>query len=182
MARVFNHLTSISLAALVLALPACGGGSDAASSGVPTTTATEGPTATATGTPPTASAPSAPTPPPDAPTPTPTPTAPGESQPGGGGDEEAARVPVDVTVGSDGTVAPQEVDVPAFFALELRVRNRTGGSITVRWTASEPSGTFEVGAGKTGSRRVAGVKAGRYPLAVTGAGTATVVAGAAPGP
>jgi hypothetical protein len=185
MARVFTHSTSVPLATLVLGLSACGG-SDAPSSSAPTTTATEGPTATATAvatatpTPATATAPSAPSPPPDAPTPTATANA--ENQPGGAGDEAAARVPVAVTVGSDGTISPGTVYVPAFFALELRVRNRTAGTLRVSWTASEPSGAFDVGAGKVSSRQVAAPKRGTYFLAIDGAGTAAVVAGGQPGP
>jgi hypothetical protein len=179
MARLF---TLIPAAAVALTLAACG--NDATTSAPPTAAAPPDPTAsaTATATPPTAAAPSAPTPPPDAPSPTATPTAGGENQPGGAGDEAEARVPVAVTVGPDGAVSPARVSVPAFLALELQVRNRTGGSITVSWNASEPAGTFDVGAGKVGSRRVAGVKAGSYPLAVRGGGSATVVAGADPGP
>jgi hypothetical protein len=179
MARVFTHSTSALLATLVLALAACGGG-DAPSSAVPTRTATEGPTATETPTPPTATAPSASTPPPDAPTPAPTAT--GESQPGGGGDEAGARVPVEVTVGSDGTISPSTVYVPAFFALELRVRNRTAGTLRASWDASEPAGPFEVGAGKVSARRVAAPKRGTYFLAIDGAGAAAVTVGAQPGP
>src|SRR4051812_47485227 len=129
MARVFNLSIRVALSALVIALSACGG--DEPSSSSPSSTATEGPTATETAapTPPTATAPSAPSPPPDAPTPTP--TASGEDQPGGGGDEEGARVPVAVTVGSDGTISPHTVYVPAFFMLQLQVRNRTGSPLRV---------------------------------------------------
>jgi hypothetical protein len=177
MARLFTSIFTLGLA---LAVTACGGSPTASTDPTATAPPTATATATATGTPPAASAPSAPTPPPDAPSPTATPG--GENQPGGGGDEAEARVPVAVTVGSDGTVSPQRVSVPAFLALELQVRNRTGGAITVTWKASEPSGSFEVGAGKVGTRRVAGVKQGSYPLAVQGAGTATVVSGAEPGP
>jgi hypothetical protein len=182
MARVFTHSSSVLLATLGLAVSGCGG--DSSSSSAPTSTATEGPTATATETPATATAPSAPSPPPDAPTPTstPTPAATGENQPGGGGDEAEARVPVEVTVGSDGTISPGTVNVPAFLALELRVRNRTAGSLRATWDASEPAGTFEVGAGKVSSRRVAGLKRGTYFLAIDGAGTAAITAGAEPGP
>jgi hypothetical protein len=178
MARVFTHSTSVLLIGVLAALSACG--SDETSSSAPSQTATSVPTSSATTEAPTATAMSAPSPPPDAPTPSPTAT--GENQEGGGGDEAEARVPVEVTVGTDGAISPAAVAVPAFLALELRVRNRTAGSITVNWTASEPSGTFEVGAGKVGTRRVAGVKKGRYPLAVSGAGTATVISGAQPGP
>lgn len=193
MARVFNHSTSLAratargssaatLAALVLALSACGG--DEPSSSAPSSTATEGPTATetATETPPTATAPSAQDPPPDAPTPTSTPSGSGEDQPGGGGDEAEARVPVAVTVGTDGTISPGTVHVPPFLALELQVRNRTGSPLRVSWDASEPKGAFEVGVGKVGTRRVAGLKRGTYFVSIDGAGTAAVVAGAEPGP
>jgi hypothetical protein len=173
------------LAAVALTLAACGG--DAQTSADPTATAAPAATATATATAspsatstPEASAPSAPTPPADAPAATATPG--GESQPGGGGDEAEARVPIAITVGSDGGVSPRTVSVPAFLALELQVRNRTAAPITVTWNASAPAGAFEVGAGKVSGRRVAGLKAGSYPLAVTGAGTATVVAGTEAGP
>jgi hypothetical protein len=179
MARVFTHTSRWLPAALALALAGCGG--DESSSQAPASTSAPAPTATIVpDASPTATAESAPSPPPDAPTPTPTAT--GEDQPGGAGDEAEARVPVEVTVGSDGTVSPRQVAVPAFLALELRVRNRTGGPIEVTWDASEPAGTFSVGAGKLGTRRVAGVKKGSYPLSVAGAGTATVVSGAEPGP
>jgi nucleoid-associated protein YgaU len=184
MARVFNHSTSPALAALVLALSSCGG--DAPTSSAPRSTATEGPTATetATPTPPTATAPSAPSPPPDAPAPTPTstPAGSGEDQPGGAGDEEGARVPVAVTVGSDGTISPKTVYVPAFFALDLEVRNRTGSPLQVTWNASAPKGTFEVGVGKVGTQRVGGLKRGTYFLSIDGAGTVAVAAGVEPGP
>jgi hypothetical protein len=180
MARVFNLSIRVALSALVLALSACGG--DEPSSSAPSSTATEGPTATATETPPTATAPSAQDPPPDAPTPTSTPTAGGEDQPGGGGDEAEARVPVAVTVGSDGTISPGTVYIPAFLALELQVRNRTASPLHVSWDASEPKGAFTVGVGKVGTRRVAGLKRGSYFLSIDGAGTAAIVAGAEPGP
>jgi hypothetical protein len=180
MARFFTQTTSLLLATLALA--GCGG--DDPSSSAPRSTATEGPTATATGTPPKATAPSAPSPPPDAPTPTPSPTGTptGEDQPGGGGDEAEARVPIAVTVGTDGSLSPKQVNVPAFLALELQVRNRTGSPIRVSWTASEPSGAFTVGVGKLGTRRVAGLKRGTYFLSVDGSGTVAVTSGAEPGP
>ena len=185
MARVFTQSTRVALVALVLALSGCGGG-DESTSAVPSSTATEGPTATetptGTPTPPVATAPSAPEPPPDAPTPDPTPGQAGEDQPGGGGDEAGARVPVAVTVGSDGTISPTTVYVPAFFALELQVRNRTGSPLRVSWDASKPTGSFSVGVGKVGTRRVNGLKRGSYFLSIDGAGTVAVVAGAEPGP
>jgi hypothetical protein len=168
-------------AAAALGPAACGGGDTRTA--VPVDSVTPAPTpavtVTATATPPEATAPSAPSPPPDAPSPSPTS---GEGQAGGGGDEAAARVPVELTVGSDGTVTPPTVSVPAFLALELRVRNRTAGTLSVTMEHADPPGAFEVGAGKTGTRRLAGVRPGRYVIAVAGAGRATLVAGAEPGP
>jgi hypothetical protein len=170
-------------AAAALGPAACGGGDTRTA--VPVDSVTPAPTpavtVTATATPPEATAPSAPSPPPDAPSPPPSPTS-GEGQAGGGGDEAAARVPVELTVGSDGTVTPPTVSVPAFLALELRVRNRTAGTLSVTMEHADPPGAFEVGAGKTGTRRLAGVRPGRYVIAVAGAGRATLVAGAEPGP
>jgi len=173
MARAFSH---ISLLLIVLSLTACGdepASTDHAATPDPTPSAT----ATATATPPEASAPSAPTPPADVPTATPT----GEAQEGGGGDEAEARVPVAVTVGTDGTVSPRTVSVPAFLALELQVRNRTPGPIQVTWEGATAA-PFEVAAGTVATHRVAGVRPGRYRLLVQGAGTAVVIAGAEPGP
>jgi hypothetical protein len=165
------------LAVLALGLAACGG-DDASSGSAPSATPDPPPAATATATAtetPEASAPSAPAPPADAP-------ASGEDQPGGGGDESEARVPVDLRVGPDGGVSPPEVSVPGFLALELRVRNGTAGTIAVTLEGSDPAGPFEVGAGKTGTRRLAGMKPGRYAIVVSGAGRATLIAGAEPGP
>jgi hypothetical protein len=47
---------------------------------------------------------------------------------------------------------------------------------------ADPPGAFEVGAGKVGTRRLAGVRPGRYAIEVAGAGRATLVAGTEPGP
>jgi hypothetical protein len=171
MARLF---TPLPLIVLLLTLAACGGedtaGSEPTATSPPTASATPDGTASATATA-TATA-----------TASPSATPGGEDQPGGGGDEAEARVPVAVTVGPDGTVSPPTVAVPAFLALELQVRNRTGGAVTVTWNASEPAGSFRVAAGATSARRVAGVRKGSYPLAVEGAGTATVISGTEPGP
>jgi hypothetical protein len=167
------------LLAGLLPLAGCGGGGDEPTGSTPsaTTAPTAAATATPTAPPPVATASSAPSPPPDAPTPTATPT--GESQPGGGGDEAGARIPVAITVGSDGTLSPQRVSIPAFFAVELQIRNRTAGTLKVRWNDAED---FTVGAGRVGTHRVAPVGKGTYPLDVQGVGRATVVAGGEPGP
>src|SRR4051794_19695300 len=165
------------MAALSISLGGCGGGDDAPSSeraatpdptAAATATATSTPTATSTATT-TATA-------------TATATAGGENQEGGAGDEAEARVPVALTVGTDGTISPSTVSVPAFLALELQVRNRTGGAIRFTMEGADPPGPFEVAAGATSHARVSGVKKGRYTITIEGVGTATLVSGTEPGP
>ena len=85
-------------------------------------------------------------------------------------------------MGSDGSLTPRQVDVPSFFALELRVHNRTASPLTVRWTASEPSGEFTVRSGETVARQVAGVRRGPYRIEIAGVGVVTVMSGTGPGP
>jgi hypothetical protein len=170
------------LAVLALALSACGGDQASNAGPPPAASPDPEPTASPTGTP-EATAPSAPSPPPDAPSPSPSPTpASGEEQAGGGGDEAAARVPVELRVGPDGTVSPPTVSVPAFLALELKVHNGTASTLSVSVESSDPPGPFEVGSGKTGVQRLAGMRPGRYAIVVKGAGRATLVAGVEPGP
>ena len=140
-------------------------------------------TTTATATAPIARAKDAPSPPPDVPTTTSAPTpAGGESGPGGAGDEQAARVPVELTVKADGTVTPATVSVPAWLALELVVHNGTAGAISATMEGADPPGPLRVASGATGRRQLSGVRAGRYRVSVQGAGGATVIAGVEPGP
>jgi hypothetical protein len=110
-----------------------------------------------------------------------TPTPAGEDQPGGAGDEAEARVPVSLVVAADGTISPATVSVPAFLALDLRVRNRTARTIAVTMEGADPPDPLSVPAGRTGRRRLDGVRPGRYAIAA-GAARATLVAGAEPGP
>jgi hypothetical protein len=162
------HALFALIAALSISIGGCGSDDEAASG---ERSATPDPTASAATATPTATA-----------TATATATPGGEDQQGGGGDEAEARVPVALTVGTDGTISPKAVAVPAFLALELQVRNRTGGAISVSMQGADPPGPFEVAAGETSHERIAGVKKGRYAITVEGVGTATLVSGAEPGP
>jgi len=74
------------------------------------------------------------------------------------------------------------VSVPAFLALELVVHNGTGGSLAVSMEAAIPGGPLVVASGETGRRRIEGMRRGRYAVTVRGAGSATVIVGAQPGP
>jgi hypothetical protein len=174
-----RRLVLLTVAAVALA--GCGS-DDGGASATPSAA-----TATATATPAQAHAKDAHAPPPDSATPTPTTTATAtptsaEDQPGGGGDEQAARVPVQLTVQPDGQIVPATVSVPAFLALELQVRNRTGASLSVTFRGAHPGGPLAVASGATASRRLHGLRKGRYTVSASGAGTATVVVGVEPGP
>jgi hypothetical protein len=85
---------------------------------------------------------------------------------------------VDLTIQPDGRVSPATVSVPAFLALELIVHNRTGAPLAVRFHGVR----LDAGSGATVHRRLEGLRKGRYPVRVPGAGTATVVVGVEPGP
>jgi hypothetical protein len=138
----------------------------------PTSEATPGPTAAATETPtPTAT---------ETPSPTATeqPSPAPEEQEGGAGDEEEARVPVRFVV-SDGGVAPPQVGVPGFLALELVIRNETSEPIVARLQGEEP---LTVDPGETARARLEGRRPGRYPIDFGAAGEAVVVTGVEPGP
>jgi hypothetical protein len=154
----------------VLALAACGGSDPAAttterdeSPALPTSTPT--PTPTATATPPTATAPSAPSPPPDAEG--------SEGGEGGAGDEEAARTQVRVVVDGEGVIPPR-MEVPAFLAVRVTVRNDLPRPITVALRGGH-SGR-QVAARREGTFDVAGLQPGEYAIDAGEAGRATVVA------
>ncbi|HEX5927256.1 MAG TPA: hypothetical protein VFY45_25795 [Baekduia sp.] len=105
----------------------------------------------------------------------------GEQGEGGAGDEEAVRVPV--TLAADGgSLSPTVVTIPAFLAIELRVSAKGGAE---KLTISAPGGgTLSVAAGRTATKRLAGLKPGDYPVTTAGGGKATlhVVSGGDPGP
>jgi hypothetical protein len=172
---------------VVTAVVAACGDDDEPAAG-PTATATATPTATATATPNS--------------TPTPTPSAESggtggatspegggatggaaapenpEDQPGGAGDEEAARVPVEITVGADG-ITPRRVSVPAFLALQVVVHNERSEQVTVRLEGAEP---MTVGPGATFTANLDGRRPGRYAIDAGDAGQAVLVTGVEVGP
>jgi hypothetical protein len=146
---------------------------------LPTTTTPPGPAATGTTT----------TEAPTATTGVPTTTAPdtggtpagGEQGEGGAGDEEAARVPVQLTA-SAGSLSPTTVTIPAFLAVEVAVTAEGGAEqVTI---AAPGGGTLSVPAGGTARRRLTGLKPGDYAVTTDRGGKATlhVVSGGDPGP
>jgi hypothetical protein len=151
------------------ALSGCGGDEQTTAAPAPTPTppaaATEAPTATPTATPsPTAT---------DAPTP-----ANPEDQPGGAGDEQEARVPIELTLTSGG-ITPPQVSVPGFLALELIVHNKLPAEVVVRLEGATP---ITVAPGETARARLEGRRPGRYPIDAGGAGKAVLITGVDPGP
>ncbi len=99
-----------------------------------------------------------------------------------GGDERGNRVPASFTV-SAGTVTPSTVSVPAFLGIELRLRSGDGAAHEATLGTPDPV-RVRVPASGTVSRRVGGLREGRYDVAVDGAsGRATlIVADTAVGP
>jgi hypothetical protein len=167
MRRQLSHLAL----ALTLVVSGCGGDdepSPVATSqppiGAPAATATPSPSPTAS-----------PTPTPS-PSPSPTPT-PVEEQPGGAGDEEAPRIPVELTVDGEG-ITPPRVSVPAFFPLDITVRNDLPRDIVLRLGDVE----IRASAGGRGRGRHPGLRKGEHEIAGDGVPGATIVAGAEPGP
>jgi hypothetical protein len=160
-----------SLLPLLVAAALCGCGGDEATTSAPAPTPspsaapTEAPTATPTATPsPTA-------------TDAPTPESP-EDQPGGAGDEQEARVPIELTVASGG-ITPPRVSVPGFLALELIVHNKLPVEVVVRLEGANP---MTVGPGETGRARLEGRRPGRYTIDAGAAGKAVLITGVEPGP
>jgi hypothetical protein len=164
-----RSLAAALLAALVLA--GCGGGEETA------TERSQSPELSPT--PPTATAPSAPAPPKDIPAPTPTPSptpASPEEQEGGAGDEEAARLRVDLTIDGEG-ITPPAVTVTPFLALEFVIRNATTDRQAVRFRGRSRT----VAAGRIGRLRAPGLRPGANHVLRAGAAGEVQIIGGAPG-
>ena len=123
-------------------------------------------------------------PPTTTPSPTPTPTAtatetatPAEEQEGGAGDEEAPRVPVDLTVDGEG-ITPPRVEVPPSFPLEITVRNDLDREVVLRLEDLR----IEVPAHGRERVRHPGLRKGDHEIGGDGVPPATIVAGGAVGP
>jgi len=164
------------LAALGLAVSACGGGNTGAgSSGEPTASAPD-----ATAPPPDATQPgTGPVTTPTATTPTTTQTAPRER--GAGGGEEAVRVPATFTVAGGGRLTPPAITVPPFLAVEISVVAADGKAHVLVVRTPVPH-TLRVAAGRRAAVRIAGLRAGRYAVLLDGRRAGALVAGGEVGP
>jgi hypothetical protein len=140
---------------------------------------------------PTASAPDATAPPADATqpgtapttsttTPAQTQTEPAGGDTGGGG-EQAVRVPASFVVASSGRLTPPTITVPPFLAVEISIRSDDGKPH--RLVLQTPtSHALQVAAGARAAVRIAGLRAGRYPVTLDGRRAGTLVAGGEVGP
>ena len=174
------------MVAAVLLLAGCGGSERAATATVIPPASTAEPT---TVLPATSAAPTTPTPPPTAgtieteataPPPNPGGASTDEAQPGGAGDEEPIRQPATFTLGAAG-LRPVSVSVAPFLAVALTVVNPGAEEHAVRLIGTPTA--FAVPAGGRVTRRLAGLRAGTYTLAVDGGkDAASLVVGADVGP
>lgn len=170
-----------------LALGACGGDDEPAS-------------ATSTGGEPTASAPAATAPPPDATqpgtgpvtTPTEPQTAPdggagaggadsGGAAPGEAPDEQEVRVPASFVVVAAGRLEPPQITVPPLLAVEVSIQADDGRAHRLELRTPEPQ-VLDVAAGRRAAVRIAGLRAGTYPVLLDGVVAGSIVAGGEVGP
>ena len=146
-------------AALAACLLAAGcGDSEERASPTPTPTAT--PKAS-----PTAFAPSAPEPPDNGP----------EAEPGGAGDEEAISQRVRLTIGGDRAIRPRRIKVSGFLALDLSIRNRSGGGRMISIAGPGLERGVEIGPGLTVTTHLEGLRPGAYRIAVDEGGRAMLI-------
>ena len=148
-------------AALAACLLAAGcGDSEERASQTPTPTPTATPEAA-----PTAFAPSAPEPPDNGP----------EAEPGGAGDEQAISQRVRLTVSRDRAIRPRRVKVSGFLAVDLSVRNRSGGGRMISIAGPGLKRGVEIGPGLTVTTHLEGLRPGAYRIAVEEGGRATLI-------
>jgi hypothetical protein len=175
----------LAVVALLAALAAagCGGGSTGTGpAGEPTASAPD-----ATAPPPDATQPGTTAVTPPATTQTETQTAPtdtdgtGGAQAGGDGGEQQVRVPAAFLAGAGGRLTPRTITVPPFLAVELSLRSGDGRPhrLVLRTT---PPHALRVGAGGRAAVRIAGLRAGRYPVLLDGRRAGALVAGGEVGP
>jgi hypothetical protein len=158
----------------VLAIAGCGGGSTGPGTTNPTASAPEAtapPTdATQPGTAPTTMPPATTTAPPRT-----------QTEPAGGGGEQAVRVPASFVVTQSGRLTPPTITVPPFLAVEISIRSDDGRPH--RLVLQTPAlHTLQVAAGKRAAVRIAGLRAGRYPVTLDGSRAGALVAGGEVGP
>lgn len=89
-----------------------------------------------------------------------------------------AILPAQLVVNTDGSVTPATVGGPAGTAVLLTVISHANRQVEVETVAR----SLKVTPGGHASVRLAGLKAGRYPVTVDGRARAALVIGAQPGP
>jgi hypothetical protein len=164
------------LAVLTVVLVACGGGNTGPGVTNPTASAPDAtaPPADATqpGTTPTSTTPAATVT-------TPTQTQPSDNDAGGG--EQQVRVPASFVVKQSGRLVPPTITVPPFLAVEISIRSDDGKPHELVLLTSVPH-TLRVAANGRAAVRIAGLRAGRYPVTLDGRRAGALVAGGEVGP
>jgi len=157
-------------AVAALAVAGCGG-DDEPAGGTPEHGGVDTATATTPAGPPeeVVTAPEEAAPPATVTAPEPSATSP-EDEPGGAGDEEGIRVPARFVLGSDGTMEPSSVEVPAFLGTEVVVENRDDASH--RLEVGDRGTQLE--AGRTTTLTLAGRRPGELPVLVDGSRVAVL--------
>ena len=89
-----------------------------------------------------------------------------------------AILPAQLVVNADGSVTPPTIGGPAGTAVLLTVASHTNHQVEVE----AGSKSLTVAPGGHASVRLAGLKAGRYPITVDGRARAALVIGGQPGP
>lgn len=176
--------TSLLPLAAVAALAAGCGDDDATTGSTSPTPAT--PAVTGDG--PVASTPAATVPPTDAAPPPPeTITTPPDDGRGDGGDggsappaEEPIRVPATFEI-RGGALTPPAITVPPFLAIEVSVANPDAGERVVVVQTPRPQ-TLRVPAGDRTVVRIAGQRAGTYPITLDGRAVGELIVGGEAGP
>lgn len=95
-----------------------------------------------------------------------------ESDPGEGGDEAGNRVPVELELAVE-EVLPARVEVPAFLALRVTVRNESGGERNLRLGGRT---ILEILPGATERIDLEGLQPGEHVIDAGESGRATIVA------
>jgi hypothetical protein len=98
-----------------------------------------------------------------------------EAEPGGAGDEAGNVQRVRMTVSRNRSIRPRRVEVTGFLAIDLTIRNRSGGGRLVSITGTGIRRGVEIGRGLTVTSHLDGLRPGTYRVQVEAGGRAKLV-------
>jgi hypothetical protein len=99
-----------------------------------------------------------------------------EAEPGGAGDEAGNAQRVRLTVGRDRSIRPRRVEVTGFLAIDLAIRNRSGGGRLISIVGKGIKRGVEIGRGLTVTSHLDGLRPGTYRVQVEEGGRTKLVA------